>query len=91
MGKLQDETGGKADCEPNDQAAEEDHQEDADAFEEAEWCQLADTAVFVLLCSLKQDDGDSIIQNALSEDDGVQFRVDLVGVEDCEDRDRVRR
>ena len=54
-------------------------------------CQLVYRVTLRPLHSLVHDDRDSIVQDALSENDRVQFRVDLVGVEDGKDRDGISR
>lgn len=41
--------------------------------------------------SLKHDDRDGVVQQALAKDDRVQFRVDVKRVKDGEDRDGVGR
>lgn len=45
--------------------------------------------VLVLLGGLKKDDGNGVIQNGLAENDRVQLRVDLVGIENGQYRHRV--
>ena len=40
---------------------------------------------------LVEDDGDCVVEEGLSKDDGVELWVDLVRVEDRDDRHRVRR
>ena len=42
-----------------------------------------------VIYSLVHDDTDSVVQQTLSKDDGVQLRVDLVLVKDGEDGHRV--
>lgn len=38
---------------------------------------------------LEQDDGNGVVEDRLAKDDGIQFRFDLVEVEDGQDSDRV--
>lgn len=47
--------------------------------------------VFKLPCGLEHDDRNSIVEDALAEDNSVQLRVDFVGFENGEDGDGVGR
>ena len=49
------------------------------------------TSAKILIFShlLVHDDADCIVENALTKDDRVEFRVNLVGVKDGENSDRV--
>lgn len=42
------------------------------------------------LSRLEHDDGNSIIEDTLAEDDSVELRIDLVRVEDSKNGDRIR-
>lgn len=89
--ELQKKTCAQADQEPNEQTAKEDEQKHPDTLKQAQNGELAGRgALPILLCGLEQHDRDRIIEDTLAEDDGVKLWVDFVGVEDCQDGDRIR-
>lgn len=91
MRELQEQTCAQADQETNEQTAKEDEQKHPDTLKQAQNGELAGGgALPVLLRGLEQHDGDRIVQDTLAEDDGVQLWVDFVGIEDCQDGDRIR-
>lgn len=47
-------------------------------------------ATNLLTNSLEHDNRDCIIQNTFSEDDGIQFRINVERVEDRKDGDGIR-
>lgn len=71
----------------NDQTAKEDRQENTNGLEHTPECQIAlgTAGDFVSLSGLEQDNGNSIVQDRLAEDDGVKLGLDFVGVEDAQD------
>lgn len=78
--------------EPNDQTAKEDEEKKPAAFKQREDGQLlVRVAFFVLLSRLEKHDGDGIVQYRLAKNNGVEFRVDLVGIENGQDRDWICR
>lgn len=89
VGKLKQQSSAHANNEADEHAAEEDEQKDSCTFEEADDAKISSLALLVLLRSFENDNGNSIIENRLSKDDGIQLGVNLVGVEDCENSDRV--
>lgn len=90
VGEFEQQTRRHPDDNPNDQAAKEHKQENANTFEKTQHGQLAgDGTLAVFLCGLKKNDGDGVIEDGLAEDDGVELRVDLVGGEDGENGDGV--
>jgi hypothetical protein len=88
VGKFQEQRGNHSDGDANTQASEENAQESANAFEEAE---NADGCFFGLvgLCSFEKHDSNGIVEDGLAEDDCVKLRIDLVGVENSEDGDGI--
>jgi hypothetical protein len=46
-------------------------------------------ALSVLLSSLEQDNSNSVVEDRLSEDDGIELWVDFISVEDGKDGDRI--
>jgi len=72
----------------NGQAAKELGQEVPDAVQQAPHTDAAALATGALR-RLEDDDGDSIIEDGLAKDDGVQLGVDLEGIEDGQDGDGV--
>lgn len=89
VGKFEQQSSANANNEANKHAAEEDEQKDSRAFKEADDAEISSLALLVLLRSFENDDGDGVIEDRLSKDDGIQLGVNLVGVEDCENSDRV--
>ena len=88
MSKLGDEGRGAAECRPDEERRAEDSDEFADRFEEDEVSRqgdiLARVRLFVVFKGACDDDGDSVVQNALAEDQRVQVDVDVQVVEDGE-------
>lgn len=82
MGELQQEACPQSNQGTNDQTAKEDDQEDANTLKEAQGCQSTLETVLVILCRFKQYNSNSIVQDRLAEDHGVEFRVDFVSIED---------
>ncbi len=75
----------------NDQASKKDSQEDADTLKQANDAKCSSGTTFLVsLGCLEQHNSDSIVENGFSKDDSVQLRVDLIGIEDCQNSDRVR-
>ena len=72
----------------DEKASKEDAKEDSHSFKQAQDTKCL-CSIFVLLGGFEQDDGDGIIQDGFSENEGVQLRFDLVRVEDGEDGDGV--
>jgi hypothetical protein len=88
--KLQQQARSQTEDDTNHQAAKENQQEDADRFKQAQDCQFScRLSCFVFLCRLEENDRNCVVQDTLAEDDGVELRVDFVGVENGEDGDRV--
>ena len=87
VGVLEQQGGADADRDADQQADGEDQEEDADALEQAADGGLA--GAMELLGGLEHDDGDGVVEDALAKDDGVELGIDLVGVEDGQDGDRV--
>ena len=89
-GILEEQTGTNADDETNDQTTKEYEQEDPDRLEQADDGQVAFRCAFpILLSGLKQHNGNSIVKYGLAEDDCVELGVHFVGVEDCQNCDRI--
>lgn len=88
VGHLEEEGRHNTDEDTDDQAAEEDDEEDAETLEETDEAHPGGVGL-VLLSSFEYDNGDGVIQNRLAKDDGVQLRIDLVGVENGQDGDGV--
>jgi hypothetical protein len=86
--ELESQGSGDADHDSDEQASKEDAEEDTNSFEQAEYTERLG-AILVLLCGLEQDNGNGIVQDGLAKDDGVEFRLDFVGVEDGKDGDGV--
>jgi hypothetical protein len=90
IGILQRKSGPNPYDNANDQAGEEDEQENPNSLKQADDVQISRRSSFpVSLGGLKQDDGDGVVENGLAEDDGVEFRLDFVEIEDGEDGDWV--
>lgn len=90
MCELQQQTRCQSNDKTNRQAAKEYKQEEPDAFKQAQYSQLASLIrALIVLCRLKQHDSYCIVQDTLAKDDRVELRIDLVRVEDCEDRDGI--
>lgn len=90
MRELEHQTRRNANNQPHRQAAKEDKQEHPNTLKKTQDTKRAlIRAGLVLLRRLKQHDGDGVVQDRFAEDDGVEFGVDFVGVEDCEDGDGV--
>jgi hypothetical protein len=88
--KLQQQARSQTEDDTNHQAAKEHQQEDADRFEQAQDCQFSCRfSCFVFLCCFEEHDSNRVVENTLAKDDGVQLRVDFVGIENGEDCDRV--
>lgn len=89
VSELQQQRSSHAHQETNEHTAEEDEQKDAGTLEEADKAEIAGFALVILLRRLEDDDGNGIVQDRLSKDDGIQLGVDLVGVEDGQDGDGI--
>ena len=87
--KLQQQGRSHTDDNANHQAAEENDQEDADTLEEAKDAVGTRVTLVVLLRRLEDDNGDGVVEDGLAKDDGVELGVDLVRVEDGQNRDGV--
>ena len=90
MRQFQQETRRQSNQKPKCQRAKEDPQKDTDTLEETQDGQLfLRHTRFVFLRRLEKYDGDGVVEDGFAEDDGVEFGVDFVGVEDGEDGDGV--
>ena len=91
MRELEQQTRGQSNNKTNRQTAKEDQQEESNTFKQAEYSQLASLicALVVLRC-VEQHNGDGIVQDTLAKDDRIELRVDLICVEDRENRDGIR-
>lgn len=91
MREFQQQTRRNPKDDSNEQTSEEVEQEDANTLKQTQQCQTSSFfSRFVFLRRLKQDNGDGVVEDTLAEDDGVEFGIDLVRVEDGEDRDGIR-
>ena len=89
-GILEQQTRANADDQANHQTAKEDKQEDTDTLKETQDGQMTlGSTLPVLLSSLEENNGNSVIEDRLSEDDGVELWVNFVGVEDGKDCDGI--
>jgi len=92
VGELEQQARRQSDQKPDDERTEENEQEDSDRLEQTQNRQLAGRCTLaVFLRRLKQNDRNSVVQDGFAEDDGVQFGVDLVSVEDGQNCHRIRR
>lgn len=73
----------------DNQTTEEDKQEDAGGLKEAENAVAGRLPLFVLLGGFENNNGNSIVEDRFTEDDGIELRVDFVSVEDGEDCDGI--
>jgi hypothetical protein len=90
QGILEQEGSANTDYQSDNQTTKEDQQKNADAFEQAEEGQWPGMCgLFVFLCSLEKNNGNSIIQDGFSEDDCVQLWVDFVGIENGKNGDGI--
>ena len=90
-GILEQQAGSYTNDQTNDQTAKEDEQEDTDTLKQTQDGQMAcGSAGFVFLGRLEEDNGNGIVQDGLSKDDGVKLGVYFVRVEYGEDGDGVR-
>lgn len=84
--ELEQKTGSNSDHNADSQTAKENEHENTNRLEQAQDGELSSFgARSVLLCSFEQDNGNCVVQDRFAKDDSVQFRVDLVGVENGED------
>jgi hypothetical protein len=89
--ELQQKTGSNPNHKSDRQTAKEDQHEDANGLEETQDRQFTSVrARLVLLRRLEQYNGDSIVQDRFSKDNGVKLRVNFVRVEDRQNSYRVR-
>jgi hypothetical protein len=90
QGILEQKTRANANNQTNHQTAEEDQQENTDTLEQTQDGQMTlGGALSVFLSSLEQDNGDGVVEDGFSKDDGVELRVDFISVEDGKDGDGV--
>lgn len=87
--KLQQQSRSHTDDNANQQTAKEDDQEDADTLEETQDAVATSIALVVLLRRLEDDNGNGVVEDGFAKDDGVQLRVDFVGVENGENCDGI--
>lgn len=88
---LQQESRGYPNRDPDQKTTDKDQEEEADSFKEThdgEGTSLRSVWPILLGCVVYHD-SDCIVKDRFPEDDGIQFRVHFVGIEDCEDRNRV--
>ena len=69
----------------NHQTPKEDEQENTRTLKEAQEPHIGPRPMLVPLRRLEDDDGNSIVEDRLAKDDGVELGIDLVRVEDGED------
>lgn len=89
--ELQQQRSSHTHDDTNHQATEKDEQEDTRGLDEADETVASGIGLLVLLGSLEDDNGDGIIENGFAEDDGIQFGINLVSVENGNDSDRIGR
>jgi hypothetical protein len=90
VSEFEQQTGRDANHNSDRQAAKEDQHEDTDGLEQTQNGQFAGIrARLVLLRRLKQHNRNSIVQDGLSKDDRVKFRVNFIRVEDGQDCYRI--
>ena len=90
MGVLEYDCSANSYHNTDDHTCEKDEQEEADGFEQAQYCQIpSSSSFFVSLCSFEEHNGNRIVQDRFAKDDGVQLWLDFVEVEDGKNRDRV--
>ncbi|CAG1962256.1 unnamed protein product [Fusarium graminearum] len=89
VGELEQKRCGYTDKKAYEQTAEEDQQEDTCTFKETDDAEASSLALFVLLRSFENDNGNGIVQDGFSKDDGVQLGIDLVSVENSQNSNRV--
>lgn len=91
MSELEQQTGCNADHDSDCETAKEHQHKYTNRLEQTEYCELASLRTrLILLRSLKQHNSNSIVQDGLAKDNGVQFRVDFVGIEDSKNCYRIR-
>jgi hypothetical protein len=90
QGILEQKTRADANNQANHQTAKEDEQENTNTLKQTQDSEMTlGGALPVLLSSLEQDNGNGVVEDRLSEDDGIELWVDFVGVEDGKDGDGI--
>lgn len=90
VGELEEESCTDSNDNANQQTTKENQQEDTSGFKEAEDTSALVSGIVVALRSLENDNGNGVVENGFTENNGVQLRVDLVGVENGENRYGIR-
>jgi hypothetical protein len=88
VGELEHERGDNSNDEANHQAPEEHNKESSNTFEQAKHFDTI-ACLLVSLSRFEEYDRNGVVQDSLSENNGIKLRIDFVGVENGQNRDWV--